>query len=110
MQRAQGIREWAKKRDKLLRKLDDLQNQWLLLAGQGVGLPLSFRRDMTLGKWSERFACATILQHLAAYPATLDDPEMFKSQQLEATWDMLLSETETCLVSRGWYAMLQQAS
>ncbi|KAF2167504.1 hypothetical protein M409DRAFT_22312 [Zasmidium cellare ATCC 36951] len=110
MQRAASLREWSEKSTGLWLKLNSIQNQWRLLAGQYVGLPLAFRRDMTLGKWSERFTCAAVLQHIAAYPAILSDPNVYKMQQLAEMNDQFLSDTETCIVSRGWYAMLHEAA
>lgn len=103
------MREWAQQRVGLSRKLAEMQNRWRLFAGQYVALPLSFRRDMSRGMCFERYTCAAILQHIAAFPNIISSRDIYAST-LTVTFDMLLSETETCLVSRGWYAMLHEAA
>lgn len=109
MSRQAALREWKELRAPLWKRLDDIQNRWRLLAGQYIALPLAFRRDMSLGMWHERFSCAALLQHIAAFPQIVNDLNLARSE-LNETHDMNLSEVEKCPVSHGWYILLHQAA
>lgn len=96
-----AMQDWAHHKPRLWTCVVDIQNRWRILADQYNNLPLGYRRDLSLGMWNERYSCAALLQHIAAFPQLLSDTEMFRRASVARTHDMLLGENEKCPVSFG---------